>query len=324
MVSRCARSSATWSPRGRAIHDTPLFPLPHWAPQFKCSHCGFLTEGSGFFLFLLIILIISQAKTPKYLFKSAHQGHEDCIFNNMRGFWRLSVASTTAGSLHRPPPPPLKADKKFKHRRQSRFVRPNSPATEHRGGKEGQGAALIHVSPGQIIYHLVQTNSVLDSLSEEEGGAREVREGCQRRCSLTPITLPLISPPWPSPHYSTHAASVALVSVRRAAHERWPSCKEVSRLHLSLPPTLPFIYSRNLCATHQARGPRKKLGGGRRFTSAGPFRAADPRPDLRSGRGWWVSWVGGGVRGCIWPLGSRLIGLSHPQHRPGSARSSNQ
>lgn len=137
-------------------------------------------------------------------------------------------------------------------------MRPNSSATEHRGGKEGQGAALIHVSAGQIIYHLVQTNSVLDSLSEEEGGAREVREGCQRRCSLTPITLPLISPPWPSPHYCTHAASVALVSVRRAAHERRPSCKEVSCLHLSLPPTLPFIYSRNLCATHQARGPRKK------------------------------------------------------------------
>lgn len=101
-------------------------------------------------------------------------------------------------------------------------MRPNSPATEHRGRKEGPGAALIHVRPGQIIYHLVQTNSVLDSLSEEEGCAREGREGCQRRCSLTPITLPLISPPWPSPHYSTHAASEARVSVRRAARGRRP------------------------------------------------------------------------------------------------------
>lgn len=52
-------------------------------------------------------------------------------------------------------------------------MRPNSPATEHRGRKEGPGAALIHVRPGQIIYHLVQTNSVLDSLSE--GGCVHVR-----------------------------------------------------------------------------------------------------------------------------------------------------
>lgn len=86
-------------------------------------------------------------------------------------------------------------------------MRPNSPAAEHGGRKEGPGAVLIHVRPGQIIYHLAQTNSVLDSLSEEGGCAREVREGCQRRCSLTPITLPLISLPWPPPHYSTHAAS---------------------------------------------------------------------------------------------------------------------
>lgn len=31
----------------------------------------------------------------------------------------------------------------------------------------------------------------------------EVREGCQRRSSLTPITLPLISPPRLCPHYSS-------------------------------------------------------------------------------------------------------------------------
>lgn len=105
-------------------------------------------------------------------------------------------------------------------------MRPNSPATEHRGRKEGPGAALIHVSRGQIIYHLAQTNSVLDSLSEEGGCAREVREGCQRRCSLTPITLPLISPPWPPPRYSTHAAS------------------EVSHPRPPLPPTLPSLRAR--------------------------------------------------------------------------------
>lgn len=42
----------------------------------------------------------------------------------------------------------------------------NTPATQHRERNEGQGAAFIHVSWGQIIYHLVQTNSVL---LEEEG-----------------------------------------------------------------------------------------------------------------------------------------------------------
>lgn len=44
-----------------------------------------------------------------------------------------------------------------------------------RGGEEEWGgclrATLIHVSAGQIIYHLVQTNAVLSSPSEgEEGG----------------------------------------------------------------------------------------------------------------------------------------------------------
>lgn len=178
----------------------------------------------------------------------------------MKAFRRVSVASQQQQQGHfiEPrPPQPLKADKKFKHRAQSRFVRPNSPATEHRGRKEGPGAALIHVRPGQIIYHLVQTNRVLDSLSEEGGCAREVREGCQRRCSLTPITLPLISPPWPPPHYSTHAASEAPMSVCRAARERRP------RSHVFVPDFL-RIFPRNLYAAHQ-----EILGGGRRFTREG-------------------------------------------------------
>lgn len=65
-------------------------------------------------------------------------------------------------------------------------------------GRGGGGATLIHVSWGQIIYHPVQTNTLPDSLSEGRGWcggvACEVRQGCERRCCLTPITLPLISP----------------------------------------------------------------------------------------------------------------------------------
>lgn len=48
------------------------------------------------------------------------------------------------------------------------FEGPNISVTEQRGRKR---ATLIHVSTGQIIYHLEQTNGVLESLSEgEEGG----------------------------------------------------------------------------------------------------------------------------------------------------------
>lgn len=60
-------------------------------------------------------------------------------------------------------------------------MRPNTPATEKRGRKEGQGAAFMHVSRGQIIYHLVQTNSVLSEEEKEgfglgaRGGGRSVR-----------------------------------------------------------------------------------------------------------------------------------------------------
>lgn len=152
-------------------------------------------------------------------------------------------------------------------------MRANSPATEHRGRKEGPGAALIHVRPGQIIYHLVQTNSVLDSLSEEGGEcvcAREVREGCQRRCSLTPITLPLISPPWPPPHYSTHAASEAPASVRRAARERRP------RPHVFAPPPH-FLRLRHVKCV--ARNSRRRA----RIYARGPGRLWVPI--LRRGRG---------------------------------------
>lgn len=47
-------------------------------------------------------------------------------------------------------------------------MKPNISVTEHRGRKKRLRATLIHVSSGQIIYHLVQTNSVLDSLLQEE------------------------------------------------------------------------------------------------------------------------------------------------------------
>lgn len=90
--------------------------------------------------------------------------------------------------------------------------------------------------------------------------AREVREGCQRRCSLTPITLPLISPPWPPPHYSTHAASEAPASVRRAARERRP------RPHVFAPPPLPPT------PTRQVRGPE--------FSAEGADLRARARPPL--------------------------------------------
>ena len=92
--------------------------------------------------------------------------------------------------------------------------------TERRGRKRGPGVTLIHVSAGQIIYHLLQTNAVLDSLSGGRGRrvVCEVHEGCQRRCSLTSITLPLISPPRPSPHYSSDTGNRPLVTIQRAVH----------------------------------------------------------------------------------------------------------
>lgn len=57
----------------------------------------------------------------------------------------------------------------------SEFEGPNISVTERRGRKRGLRATLIHVNSGQIIYHLVQTNGVLDCLSERGGG--EVEEG---------------------------------------------------------------------------------------------------------------------------------------------------
>lgn len=58
----------------------------------------------------------------------------------------------------------------------SRFERPRSPkkrsgAEGRSGGSGGEGlrATLIRVSWGQIIYHPVQTNTLLDSLSERGG-----------------------------------------------------------------------------------------------------------------------------------------------------------
>lgn len=135
-------------------------------------------------------------------------------------------------------------------------MKPNTPATEHRGRKERQGAAFIHISQGQIIYHLVQTNSVL---SEEEGfgwGGGAVHEGCWRCCSLTPITLSLISPARPSPHYSTHRASEAPVTAHVKEAELWRGPTSSSPTSS----TSPFIYSRNLCTTHQARCPKHSEG----------------------------------------------------------------
>lgn len=103
--------------------------------------------------------------------------------------------------------------------------------TERRGRKRGLRATLIHVSSGQIIYHLVQTNGVLDSLSEEGGGGwcvRSVRAASDAAAwppslfFLSPLVGPLlITPQTQALGPSDHTQG------RRAA-------EEVPRLHFTL------------------------------------------------------------------------------------------
>lgn len=67
---------------------------------------------------------------------------------------------------------------------------------------------------------------------------REVREGCQRRRSLTPITLSLISPPRPAPHYSSNTGTGPqwLSTELHVEVWEWESCKErVPYLHFRFP-----------------------------------------------------------------------------------------
>lgn len=128
--------------------------------------------------------------------------------------------------------------------------------TERRGRKRGLRATLIHVSAGQIIYHLVQTNGVLDSLSEgEEGGV------------WGPWGLPATLQP--DPHHSCSYLSSsamsslllrhrhqALVTIHRAAHA---AAEELPCLHFRalwhFPPDFSLfvsIWSSHLCNTDQA------------------------------------------------------------------------
>lgn len=120
-------------------------------------------------------------------------------------------------------------------------MRPNISVAECTGRKRGLRATLIHVSSGQIIYHLVQTNSVLDSLSEEEeegwGGGRGWCVRSVRAASdaavwppslflLSPLLGPLlITPPMQAPGPGDHS---------RGYTRRGKSCKEVACLHFTL------------------------------------------------------------------------------------------
>lgn len=82
-------------------------------------------------------------------------------------------------------------------------MRPNTPATEHRGRNEGQWAAFIHVSQGQIIYHLVQTKCPVG------GGFWVVVGGIGPRALLATLQ--------PDPHHSSpYLPPLALSSLLHA------------------------------------------------------------------------------------------------------------
>lgn len=113
----------------------------------------------------------------------------------------LGSLSGTAGSLHRhpppPPTPPLKADKDFTRGTDPVFEAKHSC---DRTQREERGAAgRIHPRQPGPIYLSPCANKV-SCWRKVLGGCEGVRgvgvhKGCWRCCSLTPITLPLISPP---------------------------------------------------------------------------------------------------------------------------------
>lgn len=151
----------------------------------------------------------------------------------------------------------------------------------------------------------------------------EVHEGCQRCCSLTPITLPLISPPWPPSSLLLRCSHWALVTIHRAADDgrRMSWLLKRSQVFISqscdiFPTTFFAIYSSHLCATDQAcwRGSQWNL---QVCTCESMLRVCVFISSMwRHGRR--------GDCGCIWTLGSRPISLSHPQPCARQPRSFNQ
>lgn len=202
--------------------------------------------------------------------------------------------------------------------------------TKRRGRKRGLRATLIHVSSGQIIYHLVQTNGVLDSLSEEEEG------GVWGPWGL-PATLQ------PDPHHSSSYLSSsalsslllrhrhqALVTTHRAAHRGKRAAEEVPRLHFTLVWHFPstgvsyvYFYLKLSSVLHWS-SPVQRISAERAklwvsihlFLCASRLRVCAFMSSMWRKREGWSGGRGG--CGCIWTLGSRLNRLSHPQPSPSS------
>lgn len=183
-------------------------------------------------------------------------------------------------------------------------MRPNISATECGGRKRGLRATLIHVSSGQIIYHLVQTNSVLDSLSEEEGGVWGLRG--------LPATLQS-DPHHSSSYLPSSALSSLLLQCRRQALVTILGVthggeRAVKRSHVFISHFLAsfsfcklqsLLINEWLCTCFTVR----------QCVMFGCLWLACSGGGRENGVG---GGVGGWDLGCIWTLGSRPICLSHP------------
>lgn len=91
------------------------------------------------------------------------------------------------------------------------------PATEKSGGRKRRGAKG-HINPCQAGPNYLSPCANKHSPGQPVGGRSvvcEVRQGRERRCSLTLITLPLISPPRP---LSSLLLRYSPVTVPAAAH----------------------------------------------------------------------------------------------------------
>lgn len=100
---------------------------------------------------------------------------------------------------------------------------PSFSESEPRGRKKG---AKGHINPCQCRPNYLSPCANKRCPGQPVGGGGggggegvvcEVREGCQRCCSLTPITLPLISPPRPPSSLLLRHRHRALVTIHRAA-----------------------------------------------------------------------------------------------------------